>query len=130
MDKNTVYVKVSAKIRSAADRDDSLRAMRALLDEILRMGEYMESRTENDPDLSEEDKFLVLAFETDYPAVGSPATGKWHRDTVQKLSSDYPELVFILDQSCNSNQFWAGHNEHFVYNYRRIFVGGHLRMSM
>lgn len=115
---NFVTIRISACIRPASDRDEALRAMRSLLDEILRMGEYMQSRTEDDPDLSEEDKFLVLAFEDCYPVTGnSSIVSKWHRDTIQTISADYPDLVFILDQRSNDE----------FLNFRRHYSGGKLR---
>ena len=57
----------------------------------------MSSRLEEDPDYTEEDAFIVHAFEGDYEGVDEPKQQAFYTETLRELSVDFPELVFALN---------------------------------
>lgn len=57
----------------------------------------MSSRLEEDPDYTEEDAFIVHAFEGDYQGVDETRQRDFYTETLRDLSVDFPELVFALN---------------------------------
>lgn len=57
----------------------------------------LSSKLEESQDWTEEDQFIVHAFEGEHHGVDSERTRTWFAETVADLSEDFPDLVFSLN---------------------------------
>lgn len=57
----------------------------------------MSARLEEEPDYTDEDELLVCAFEGEYHSMDDARLRTWWQETLTKLSSDFPDLLFALD---------------------------------
>lgn len=78
---------------------------------------HMTTRIEEEPDYTEEDELLVHGFAGEYHTYDGPSQLLWVRETVAKLSKDFPELVFALDVKDDTDYLRGGPAQHLRREY-------------